>query len=160
VPNQSRCDAFLVFALATSAAYAAEETQPDNGTDPTKQTHAVTVAYEHIALRDGFYRGTFKPSYKLPLGPHSSVTLLVPIVRTDIAGNEDFDLGDASLKLSYVYKLTRDHGIVLQGEVVFDTAGRPELGGDATVLKEPSSMQDFFMLVRELPLLQPDRTLL
>jgi len=62
----------------------------------------------------------------LPLGPRSSLTLLVPIVRTDIAGNEDYDLGDASLKLSYVYKLTKDHGIVLQGEVVFDTAGRPE----------------------------------
>jgi len=133
--NQRLYNAFLLVALATSAANAAEEKQPDNGTDPTKQTQAVTVAYEHIALRDGFYRGTFKPSYKLPLGPHSSVTLLVPIVRTDTAGNEDYDLGDASLKLSYVYKLTRDHGIVLQGEVVFDTAGRPELGGNATVLK-------------------------
>lgn len=133
--TKNRYNAFLVLALATYAVHAAEGTQPDNGTDPTKQTQAVTLAYEYLELRDGFYRETFKPQYKLPLGPHGSVTLLVPLIRTDIAGNEDYDLGDASLKFSYVYKLTRDHGIVLQGEVVFDTAARPELGSGATVFK-------------------------
>jgi hypothetical protein len=133
--TKNRCKAFLLLAVATYAAHAAEQTPPDNGTDPTKQTQAVTLAYEHIELRDSFYRGTVKPSYKLPLGPRSSITALVPFVRTDIAGNEDYDLGDASLKLSYVYKLTKDHGIVLQGEVVFDTAARAELGSGATVFK-------------------------
>ena len=133
--RKSRYNALLLFALAAHAVHAAEETEPDNGTDPTKQTQAVTLAYEHLDLRDGFYRGTFKPQYKLPLGPRTSVTLLVPFVSTDIAGNEDYDLGDASLKLSHVYKLTRDHGIVLQAEVVFDTAARDELGAQANVFK-------------------------
>ena len=131
----SRYTALLLFAMAAAAVHAAEDSEPDNGTDPTKQTQAVTLAYEHLELRDGFYRGTFKPQYKLPLGSSTSITLLVPFASTDLAGNEDYDLGDVSLKLSSVVKLTRDHGIVLQGEVVFDTAAREELGGQATVFK-------------------------
>jgi hypothetical protein len=135
MPSRRGYNALLPLVLAASALHAAEETEPDNGTDPTKQTQAVTLAYEHLELRDGFYRGTFKPQYKLPLGSRTSITLLVPFASTDLAGNEDYDLGDASLKLSHVYKLTRDQGIVLQGEVVFDTAAREELGGQASVFK-------------------------
>jgi hypothetical protein len=125
----------LICVFLIDAALAEEQPHTDNGTDPTKLTQTLTAAYEYLDLRNGFFRGTFKPSYRIPLGAHTSVTLQVPFVRTDLAGDDGFDLGDASAKFSHVYKLTRQYGIVLTGEVVFDTAARPELGGGATVFK-------------------------
>lgn len=111
---------------------------PDNGTDPTKLTTQAAVQYEHLASRGSGSIGTFKASYIVPLGEKSdcSVRLRVPAVRLDAPGvRGGFGLSDASVQLTHVFGLTPAHGFVAQGEVVFDTARRAELGTGKTVLK-------------------------
>jgi len=57
------------------------------------------------------------------------------VTYVDTLGNHDHDLGDVSVKIQHVYGLTRSHAFVIKGEVVFDTAARPELGTGKNVFK-------------------------
>ncbi len=54
----------------------------------------------------------------------------MPFASVDAGGKDAFDIGDASLKVSHVYGLRKRHAWVAQGELIFDTAARPELGTD------------------------------
>ncbi len=114
------------------------ETPADNGTDPTKMSSTVAVQSEHTALRGGDSLSTMKLSYSVPLGEkrNTSLRLRLPISRVDAPGvSNNFGLGDASVQLTRVFGLTADHGYVVQGEWVFDTARRAELGTGKSVIK-------------------------
>jgi len=110
----------------------------DNGTDPTKLSSTIAVQHEHLALREGARSDTMKLTYTLPLGEqrNASVRFRVPIARVETPGLGDHTgLGDASIQFSRVFGLTSAHGFVAQGEWVFDTARRAELGSGKSVLK-------------------------
>ncbi len=110
----------------------------DNGTDPTKMSSTIAVQHEHLALRNGARSDTMKLSYTLPLGEQrkASVRFRVPIARVEGPGLGDHTgVGDASIQFSRVFGLTSAHGFVAQGEWVFDTARRAELGSGKSVLK-------------------------
>jgi hypothetical protein len=132
----------LVFALLTALsasplAFAAEG-EADNGTDPSKLNSTAIASYEYLDLGNGFSSGTLKLTYQKPflLGDKQfSMQYKVPVAYVDAAGNDNYDLGDASLKLTHVLSKTKEKAIVLQGELVFDTAGRPELGSGKNVFK-------------------------
>jgi hypothetical protein len=124
--------------LAAAAAHAEGKSESvDNGTDPTQFSRTLEAKGEHLDLRDGFKSDTLRLSYTEPLGAKKdySLRLRVPVASVDVAGNDDYDIGDASLMLSHVFGLTRAHGFVLQGEMIFDTADRPELGTGKDVFK-------------------------
>lgn len=71
-----------------------------------------------------------------PFGAKSDWSLRArfPFVRTDVLEESD-GFGDASLQLTHVVGMSREHGFVAQGEVTFDTASRDELGGGQDVFK-------------------------
>jgi hypothetical protein len=108
---------------------------PDNGTDPTRVSRTVQVRYEYLDLRDGFTSNTLRFLYTQPLGPGLSAVFKVPVTRVDVYGNNDVGLGDVSVQVGKVFGLSEDGGNVLQAEVFFDTATRPELGNGNSVLK-------------------------
>lgn len=55
-----------------------------------------------------------------------SLRVRLPVQRVaGLGGNDDFDLGDASVQISHVFGVTRAHGFVVHAELLFDTAGRP-----------------------------------
>lgn len=107
----------------------------DNGTDPTRVSRAVQLKYEHLALRQDFSSDTLKLLYTQPLGAGISAILKVPVTRVDVLGNGGFGLGDVSVQLGKVFGLDRKGGHVVQGEMIFETATRPELGGNQNVFK-------------------------
>ena len=113
----------------------AEHRADDNGTDPTRVSRTVNVKFEHLALRDGFTTNTLKLEYKHPLGPGLSAVFKLPVTQVDVLGNNGAGLGDVSIQVGKVFGLTRDGGNVVQAEVFFDTATRPELGAGNSVLK-------------------------
>ena len=115
----------------------AQEKPANNGTDPTKLTTILQPTYEYLDLVGGFESGVLRLNYTQPFGAKSdySLRLRVPVQMNDVLGNSGHDLGDASLMLTHVFGLTRTHGWVFQGEAVFDTAARPELGTGKNVLK-------------------------
>ena len=111
--------------------------EPNNGTDPTRLTTSATLAYEYNDLAPDFSRQALRFDLILPFGQKSDyiVRLRVPVASVDVAGDDDFDLGDVQLQLTHVFGLTRKRGLVAQGELVFDTAQRPELGTGRNVFK-------------------------
>jgi hypothetical protein len=130
----------LLAAMATwpMSAMAQETEKPvDNGTDPSKLLTIAEAKYEYLDLRDGFSSGTLRLSYTTPLGEAQryALRIRVPITYVDVFDSDDYDLGDASLELSHVFGLTKQHAFVLKGEMIFDTTNRPELGLGQNVLK-------------------------
>jgi hypothetical protein len=61
--------------------------------------------------------------------------LRVPIVRTDVASDTGVALGDVAIQGTHVFGLTQKRGLVAQAEMIFDTAGRAELGTGKHVFK-------------------------
>lgn len=129
----------LIIAASTlpAAGWAQSADTADNGTDPTKVSRQFVASWEHLALRDGFVNDQLKFSLTLPFGAKDdySVRLRVPISSVDVLGNDGYALGDVSITVGHVFGLTREGGWVAQGELVLDTAHRPELGTGKTVLK-------------------------
>jgi hypothetical protein len=115
---------------ATSAAAA-------NGTDPTALLTVAEAKYEYLDLNQGITSGTLRLTWTQPLDAAKKWALIarVPVASVDLGGNDSFDLGDASLKINHVFGLTKTHAWVAQGELVFDTAARPELGTGKHVFK-------------------------
>jgi hypothetical protein len=117
------------------ASPAAAQQPDDNGTDPTRISRTVQVKLEHLDLRDGFNSNTLRFWYTQPLGPGLSAVFKVPVTQVDVLGNRDIGLGDVSVQVGKVFGLTPKGGHVVQGEVIFETATRRELGGNQTVVK-------------------------
>jgi hypothetical protein len=109
----------------------------DNGTDPTRLSTAAQAQYEHLDLKNGVTSGTLRLSYTQPFTEKRDYSLRfrLPIASVDARGDNDFGIGDASVMLTHVFGLTRAHGYVVQGEMIFDTAARDELGTGKNVFK-------------------------
>lgn len=109
--------------------------EPDNGTDPTRVRRSLTVDFEHLELRQGFTSDTLEAVWSEPLGSHTALNATVSLPSVDVAGDTSFGFGDLELQLTHIPVVTRKYGIVLKGEVAFNTASRPELGTGNTVLE-------------------------
>jgi hypothetical protein len=124
--------AFLGLATVVHAADSA-----NNGTDPTQLTTQAQATWERLDLNGGFRSDTLKLNYTVPLGEKRdwSVRYRVPLASVDVLGNDSYGLGDASVQVAHVFGLSRQGGWVAQGEMIFDTASRDELGTGKNVLK-------------------------
>lgn len=130
--------AVLLMAVSTTHARAADDGgEVNNGTDPTRLTTTAAIAYEYNDLIPGMSRHAPRFDLTFPFGDgdHSSVRFRVPAVRNDVAGDSGFGLGDVSVTGTHVFGLTPKRGLVVQGELIFDTASRPELGTGRHVFK-------------------------
>ena len=127
----------LALAAATIAHAESKPTDSGNGTDPTRVQYAVDAKWEHIDLRGGFNSDTLRLSYTMPIGAKQnySIRFRLPVASVDVLGNDNYAPGDASVMVGHVFGLTPEHGYVVQGEMVFDTADRPELGAGKHVFK-------------------------
>jgi hypothetical protein len=122
----------------------AEHRADDNGTDPTRVSRTVQLKYEYLALRDGFSSNALRLWYHQPFGEGMSVVFKLPVTQVDVLGNNGAGLGDVSVQVGKVFGLTKEGGHVVQGEMIFETATRPELGGNQTVFKG-SYIRAFFL---------------
>lgn len=120
-------------AQAVAAAVAQEK--PNDGTDPTRPVRNLQLNYEHLDLRGNFTSDIMALAFTQPLGGRSSLRIKAPLSSIDARGDAGFALGDMSLKYTRIPVLTRNYGIVLQAEMIFDTASRAELGTGQNVLK-------------------------
>ncbi len=127
----------LSTACATGASAQEAGAAVDNGTDPTRLNRTVTLSYEHLELLGGADIGTASLRYSLPVTPdkRTAVQIKVPFVTASFDTGSGLGLGDASLRLTRVFDVTREYGIVGQAELIFDTAERRALGNGTEVLK-------------------------
>jgi hypothetical protein len=117
------------------SATAAEPKKENDGTDPTQLSSSADVTLEHLDLRGGFGSQTLAFGFTTPITAGTSLRFRAPLVANDVFGNDSLGLGDVSIKLTRVLKVTRQYGIVVGGELAFDTAERLELGSGKTVFK-------------------------
>lgn len=114
---------------------AAEPKKENDGTDPTQLASSADVTLEHLDLRGGFGSQTLAFGFTTPVGVGNSLRFRAPLVANDVLGDGSLGLGDVSVKITRVLKVTRQYGIVVGGELAFDTADRLELGSGKTVFK-------------------------
>ena len=125
---------------ATEAAPASDPARSaaaENGTDPTQLLTVAEAKHEYLDLNQGISSGTLRLTWTQPIDAARKWAVITRVLVTsiDAGGNDSFDIGDASLKISHVYGLTKTHAWVAQGELIFDTAARPELGTGKDVFK-------------------------
>lgn len=130
-----------LLALSVGAACAQSESADtvDNGTDPTKLTRFALVTWEHLALntpRDNVSRN-FSLRYATPIdrAARTNVVVRLPFISTDLAGNSGYGIGDVLLRANHIYRLTRTDGIVLTGELGFNTADGVDRGLGKNVVR-------------------------
>jgi hypothetical protein len=115
----------------------AKAEEANNGTDPTKPTKTFQLTSEYLDIGQGLASNTFKLRYIMPVFNDGASTLQfqLPFGTTNFLGDSSLELGDFSLKLQKVLTVTREYGLVVSGEVIFDTASRADLGAGSTILK-------------------------
>lgn len=125
--------------------YAQSEGETNDGTNPALLTTVAEVNYEYDDLRQGFDKHISQFILTIPVGEQKATafTLTAPMVATDVAANDSLAFGDVSLKVVHVPMINQSNAVVLQTEVFFDTASRPELGTGKTVVK-PTFIYAFF----------------
>lgn len=57
------------------------------------------------------------------------------MAAVDVFGDSGYDIGDFSIEVAHVFGLSKKGAFVAKGEMLFDTAARPELGTGQNVLK-------------------------
>lgn len=109
----------------------------DNGTDPTRLNRSVSASLEHLNLGGDLSQNTFTMLYTTPItdDARSALRLTVPFIQNDLAGRESYSLSDVGLSISRVLELTRQYGLVVSGEMTFDTANETEGGTGKNVFR-------------------------
>lgn len=126
----------MTLAVMLIPALMAQAAEVDNGTDPTKLRRTFWTSYEHMELNGDASRSTFKLMYEAPVTEKTSLRVTLPGVGFDAPGiDSGMEQGDFALRATHILSVTPQRGVVLQGEIFANTAGRPELGYDTTVLK-------------------------
>lgn len=127
-----------------------EPTAQNDGLDPTRPARFAKLTFEHVDLHlpaglpvMGDSANSFIFEFQQPFGSNS-VKLKVPVSSVDVLGDSSYGLGDLSAKFTHVFGLTRTHGMVVNFELVADTASRAELGGGKWVAK-PGFIYAFFL---------------
>lgn len=127
--------ATLAGAQETDQAAADAEEQENNGTDPTRPTGSALVSYEHFDLRGGINTDTVSMEYTHPLSAATTLRMKVPLVSNDALGDASVGVGDLAFRLQHVVTRTAKYGVVVNAEMVFDTADGPVRGTGQNVLK-------------------------
>jgi hypothetical protein len=150
--------AFLTSATLAAAAWAQEAPMPppsapakaeNDGLDPTAPARFAKLSFEHVDLNlpagapFGDNANSFIFEFQQPFG-HNSFKVKAPVSSVDVLGDSSYGLGDVSAKLTHVFGVTKTHGMVVNFELVADTASRDELGGGKWVAK-PGFIYAFFL---------------
>jgi hypothetical protein len=141
--NKAKISALIIsaslFVCTVTAAQETADSAPaavDNGTDPTKFLTIAEAKYEYLDLNGGFGSSTLRLSYTQPFGGERwNIRARLPVAAVDIFGNDSYNIGDFSLEVAHVFGLSEKGAFVAKGEMVFDTAQRPELGTGQNVFK-------------------------
>lgn len=144
--------AALLLAAAACSQDAPPPAQPraeNDGLDPTSPARFGKLTFEHIDLKlpgdapFGDNASSFIFEFQQPFG-HNSLKLKAPVSSVDVLGDSSYGLGDVSAKLTHVFGVTRKRGMVMNFELVADTASRDELGGGKWVAK-PGFIHAWFL---------------
>ncbi|SLN59496.1 hypothetical protein ROG8370_02742 [Roseovarius gaetbuli] len=121
--------------VGTLAQRRVDNQEVNNGTNPTLLTTSAGIQYTYNDIRGGFSSGMWEAFVGVPFGSRKQFQFQVTVPYADSALNDDFGLGDVSLKFVHVVDVNASRGIAYTAEVFLDTADRPDLGNGQEVLE-------------------------
>ena len=128
----STCSALaMTFAIALPIAGAAkaQEAKDTSGTNPAVLTRTLAISNEYRFLPDDEYYDITNLRYTEPFfDGKASVRLTVPLDATNLTGDDEFGIGDASAKFSWIPYLSRRQAFILSTEIYAPTASEDVLG--------------------------------
>lgn len=121
----------LLYAIALTLAGQAEaqEAKDTSGTNPAVLTRTLSFSNEYRFLPGDEYYDITNLRYTEPFfDGKASVRLTVPLDATNLAGDNEFGIGDVSAKLSWIPYLSRRQAFILSTEIYAPTASEDLLG--------------------------------
>jgi hypothetical protein len=116
-------------ASTTSTKASPEDSQDKSGTDPTKflRTLGARNEYQRLTNDSSYNLTTF--TYIEPFAEgRMNVRFKAPLVYTDATGDDDFGVGDLSIRYNWLPIVDKDKGILVSAELIGDTATDDVLG--------------------------------
>jgi len=107
----------------------------NNGTNPTLLSTTAGIQYTYNDIRGGFSSGLWEAYFGMPFGSRKQFSFQLKVPYADSALDDDFGLGDVSLKFTHVVDVNASRGIAYTAELFLDTADRPDLGNGQEVLE-------------------------
>lgn len=121
--------------VGTLAAKRAAGEEVNNGTNPTLLSTTAGIQYTYNDIRGGLSSGLWEAYVGIPFGSLKQFQLQLTVPYANGALNNDFDVGDVSLKFVHVVDVNESRGIAYTAELFADTAARPDLGYGEEVLE-------------------------
>jgi hypothetical protein len=121
--------------VGTLAQKRADDEVVNNGTNPTLLSTTAGIQYTYNDIRGGFSSGLWEAYVGIPFGSLKQFQLQLTVPYANGALNDDFDVGDVSLKFVHVVDVNESRGIAYTAELFADTAARPDLGYGEEVLE-------------------------
>ncbi|MER9401495.1 hypothetical protein NKI46_25620 [Mesorhizobium sp. M0615] len=119
----------LAIALPVAGGAEAQEAKDTSGTNPAVLTRTLAVSNEYRFLPgDGYYDITNLRYTEPFLDGKASIRLTVPLDATNLAGDNEFGLGDIAAKLSWIPYVTRRQAFILSTEIYAPSASEDVLG--------------------------------
>lgn len=129
--------AFAIVATLMAPAAAQEPPAPQgaqhetdtSGTNPAVLSRTLSLSNEYRFLPDDGYFNQTLFRYTEPfLDGKAAVRLTLPLDATDLAGDDDFGIGDVSAKFSWIPHVDMHQAFVLSAEIFAPTASEDVLG--------------------------------
>jgi hypothetical protein len=105
------------------------EAADTSGTNPAVLTRTLSISNEYRFLPDDNYYNQTLIRYTEPFWDgKASVRLTLPIEATDLAGDDEFGIGDIAAKFSWIPYVSRHQAFILSTEIYAPTASEDVLG--------------------------------
>lgn len=94
----------------------------NNGTNPTILATSASMEGQYTDIGDGLSIWEINPSLTIPFGEQKEMAISVKVPFSDTPFDNNFDIGDASVKLTHVLSVTPKSGVAYTVELFTDTA--------------------------------------
>jgi hypothetical protein len=112
-----------------SAAGEPGKSDDKSGTDPTKFFRTLGLRNEFQRLTNETSLNVTSFSYIEPFADgRMNLRLKVPLVYTDVLGDDEFGVGDISLRYNWLPYVDKKQGVLLSAELIADSASEDVLG--------------------------------
>jgi hypothetical protein len=120
---------------AAEGAAAGDASEDKSGTDPTKFLRSVRLTYEYAQTPGDASVNTIALAYVQPFaGQAMNLRFKLPVIATDLSGEQEWGLGDFSVRYNWLAEITPAHAWLLGAELTADTATEDAMGRGKWIL--------------------------
>jgi hypothetical protein len=139
---------FLTTALVaavSSETFAQESEKDSSGTNPAVLSRSIGLSNDTKFFTDGSYYNTSSFKFTQPFNDGKmSLRLNLPVINTDLVGDNDIGFGDVGVKWTWVPHVDKKIGVIVSGEIVAPTASGGLFGSGKWTVAPGLTVAKFF----------------